>query len=220
MMLTKGDHIYVGIGHIYGPPFIARVLLYRLFDCNCAALIYHLQGSHVSAVHTFGKIQAMTASGGQKPTQLRAHLSLTSASMGLTDLLALPATPLELPEEGSTIHSFGDLAMRLEKFALRFTEKLILASEPLPLCQLGISGSAYHVTGRIDVSLWPEKVQAVNRKRQCWRLSLLNKKDNVNYDLESASDWSLTALDIEMQDGFQPAHEVILHKAAGHLKKG
>lgn len=212
MTLSKNDHVHVGIGHIYGPPFLARVLLYRLFESNCAVLIYHLKGGEVSDVFNLGKVQAVAAYGGQEPTQLRAHISSTSSSMELKDLLALPATQLALPIEGATSNSFGDVIIRVERFTLPFTEKLVTAYACLPQQELRISGSAYQVTGRVQIALWPDAVQSANLMQRCWKLSLCNLRHHKNYDLESGGDWSLTALDIEMEEAFQATHEVSLEK--------
>ena len=212
MILSKNDHINVGIGHIYGAPFMGRVFLYRLFECDCAVLIYHLQDEEVSDVRTFGNVKAVAARGGCEPGELWVHISLTSASMDLEDLLALPATRITLQEDGFTIKSFGDVVIRIERFMLQFTEKLILAYAWFPQHKLTISGSAYYVIGCMDVSLLPEASQWKNQQRRCWKLSLYNIKHNRGYNLDSNSDWSLNVLDTGMQKGFKATHYVTLCK--------
>jgi hypothetical protein len=214
MTLAKNDHIYVGIGHIYCPPFLGRVLLYRLFECDCAVLIYHRELGSVSNVFAFGRVQAVAASGGSEPNQLMVHFSFASASVDLKDLLALPATQLALPEDGATASRFGDVNLRVERFSLPFTQRLIVAYACLPRRELRISGTDFQVAGRMDVSLWPNTVRSNTLERRCWKLSLCDVRRSISYDLESVSNWSLTALDIEMEPGFQATHEITLRKVA------
>ena len=92
MTLSKNDHIYVGMGDLYAPPFVGRVLLYRLFECNCALLIYHPVGGGVSDVSDFGPMQQWQLIADTSRLNLQSISVLTSASMDIKDLLALPAT--------------------------------------------------------------------------------------------------------------------------------
>jgi hypothetical protein len=188
MTLSENDYIDVGIGHLYGPPFLSRFLLYRLLDCNQAILIHHRQESRVSA-STHGKVVEMNVTVGW-PTIVYVHYCSTSASVKLNDLLELPATEMPVPRSVATIERFNNLTIRIESFDLALTEKKLIAYEKMPRRTMRIRKSGYHVTGPIDVAYWPNKVQSGNVKVRCMKLSVGKWNNETNYNILESETFS------------------------------
>jgi hypothetical protein len=197
MELTRMDHIDVGDGWLHGPPFLARYLLYRLFDCNCSLLVYHSQDeSGISSVDTSGNLAVTSnvASSEGPPTSIYVNCDFESALTPISDLLTLSAVRLSLSTSSVTVATFGVVAVRVQWFLLPLTKKLLIAGELSPLVEFDMAKSGYYVTGPIGASSWPASVLSAQKKRPCWRVSVDNVAHQVNYNLQETSDWSLTAL--------------------------
>jgi hypothetical protein len=210
MCLSENDYIYVGAGHLYGPPFLSRFLLYRLFDCNQAILIHHGETGVVSA-SSHGNVTKMVAT--EVPiTVIYAHCCFESALVSMKELLKLPSVEIPMPRNAPIIKTFEEFAIRLEEFNLSLTEKMMFARENLPRQTLKFRESDYQVTGPVNVSFWPEKVLSSNLTFRCIKLSVAKSNTETDYNIQSDFDWGLTALDME-EDG-QPPFEVNLERVA------
>jgi hypothetical protein len=207
--LSRDDCIYVGIGSLYGAPFLCSHLIYRLFDLNCALLIYHEAVSGGATVNSCDNV-SLIATSVRPVTSIHVHCSFKSASADFADLLNLPSTRVSLTANNPATADFNDLSIQIEPFVLPFTEKLIMACEPFPPREFRIAQSAFHVNGPLDVSSWPAKVQAGNLKQRCWKLLVNFTKHKTSYNLKSECDWSLTALDVD--ECSRPTLEVTLRK--------
>jgi len=211
LQLSKDDHIFVGIGWLYAPPFLGRYLLYHLSDLGCSLLIYHSRERHASPVSVIGNVSSVEASREGPPTDAYVHCSSRSGAAALADLLELPPIRITLPGDTPVDTVIGDLAVRVESVRLPLTEKLIMACGPLPSVDLGIVGSAYCVAGPMQVSYWPVKIQDRGAKQRCWKVAICNQRNATRYDPNSDCDWSLTALD--MEQGLIPECAVTLQRA-------
>jgi len=207
-MLSANDHIEVGIGRLYGPPFLSRFLLYRLFDLNQAILICHRETSSVSA-SSHGKLTAMRATY-VPPAVIYAHCCCESAIANVEELLRLPAVEIPAPANKAIIERLNDLAIRLEEYNLALTEKLIVAYEKEPRHTMPIEKSSYRVTGPINVAYWPDRIQSANIKRHCIKVSVSKWNTKTCYNIESVADWGLSAFD--MEEVGQPPFEVNLER--------
>jgi hypothetical protein len=217
MELSEKDHIDVGAGWLYGPPFVATYLLYRLFDCNSSVLIHHRPEACVPAADSFPNVSfgdltltTNVASAEGPPTAVYIHCDVACASTRVEDLLNLPADRLVLSMEVPTIAAFDDVVVRVERFPLHFTERLMIAGELAPLCDFWVAKSDYRVVGRIGVSFWP--VGARPKKLRVWKVSVENAQSNAIYNVQSACAWSLTAFHFE--EGPESTIAVTLDKAA------
>lgn len=195
MILSENDYIEVGIGSLYGPPFLSRFLLYRLFESDQAILFYHRETGSVSA-SSHSKVTTMVATY-VPPAVIYAHCCSESASANVEDLLKLPAKEIPVPTNATTIERFNDLAVRIEVFALALTEKKIIAFEKEHRQTMRIGESDYYVTGPVNVSYWPDRVQSANLKLRCIKLSVYKWNTEMSYNIQSVSNWGLTALDME-----------------------
>jgi hypothetical protein len=195
MILAENDYIEVGIGRLFSPPFLSRFLLYRIFESNQALLFHHLETGSVSATSQ-GKVTTMIATY-IAPTVIYAHYCSKSASDNVEDLLKLPAKEMRVPTNTPTIEQFDDLDVRSEAFALPFSDKKIIAIAKEQRPTMAIGKSDYRVTGPVNVSLWPGKVQTAKLKICCTKLSVYKRNTKAHYNVQSVSNWSLTAFDMD-----------------------
>lgn len=209
MMLSQNDYIEVGIGCLYAPPFLSRFLLYRLFECDQAILIYHRETSSSGSASSHGRVTTMVATY-VPPTVIYAHCCFESAFANVEDLLRLPAAEIPVPKNAAIIERFNNLTIRLEEFNLGLTEKKIVAFEKEPRHTMRIGKSDYHVTGPVNVSYWPDRVQTGILKLRCIKLSVGKWNTKTSYNIESVGHWGLTALD--MEEVGQPPIEVNLER--------
>lgn len=212
MKLTELDQIDVGNGWLYGPPFLTRYLLYRLFDNHCSILIYHSrQEGGISSVMTENNlaITSNVASSEGPPSSIYVNSDTDSAFTPLEDLLRVRAVRFHLSPESATVAQIGNVAIQVEWFSLSITSKLLIAGELPALREFEIANSGYFVVGQMVVSSWPGTTMA-NKNRSCWKVSVRNTKNNADYDLRSTCDWSLTAL--HKDQGPEPAFAVSLQK--------
>ena len=206
MILSANDHVEVGIGRLYSPPFLGRFLLYRLFDINHTILICHQETGSVSASKQ-GNMAAMVAKYAP-PAIIYAHCCFESAFANVDDLLSIPPVELPVPGDAACTERFKNLDIRLEQYNLALTEKLMVAYQQEPQRTMRIENTNYRVSGPINVVYWPTRIQAAHIVSHCIKVSLYNRNNKRNYDLESIPGWELSALD--MEETGQPPVEVAL----------
>jgi hypothetical protein len=196
MFLSKNDQIEVGLGCLYGPPFLSRFLIYRIFGSKRTILLRHKEAIVDSTVSTFGNVTEVSARF-VHPTIIYVHCCFDSAFAGLDDLLRLPAVEMPVPKSAATIAQLEDVTVRLERLDVGYTEKIIVARETENQRTMRLEKSDFQVTGPIKITLWPSKAQIKDSKRRYIKVSVGISGSDIGYDLDSAGDWSLTALGME-----------------------
>jgi hypothetical protein len=208
MILSENDYIEVGTGHLYGPPFLSRFLIYRLFDCNQAILIYHREIGVVSGSR-HGNVTISVAT--EVPiTVIYVHCCFESAFANMKELLKLPGVEMQIPKNAPTIRRFDKFTILLEEFNLSLTEKILMANRRSPQQTLKLGKSDYQVAGPFNVSFWPEKVQLSNIKLGCIKVSVINSNKETDYNIQFGCDWGLAAVD--MEENNQPPFEINLER--------
>ncbi len=213
MILSPNDYIEVGVGQLYSPPFLSRILIYRFFDYGQAVLIYHRETSNI-AIDNHSKGATMIATE-IPPTLVYVHCCFESADISLSNLLKQQAVEIPMPTKLPVVEKFKNLSIRLEQFALKFTEKIIVTDKKEQQQMLFLGNSDYRVTGPVRILTTPEIIKSSNVKLNCIKASVTNINSETVSKAQSDFNWELTAVDMKHD---QVLAEVALHKG-GSLNK-
>jgi hypothetical protein len=199
--LSRTSWIQAGIGRIFSPPFTAHALMFRLPDQDCAILVNHAP---------------------PRPAEMREHADLQLATVVFSEPESIyvryaasarvpvarlaKSTPRQFPLEREC-----DVQIPCERVILTITWD-VLAMEHLCVpgarvsreAQYRIAHSRYVVRSRRRVhELGQEVPLAAQARWPCWRLEACDQQTRACYDVDSTSDWSLLAC--EMQTEARPS---------------
>jgi hypothetical protein len=124
--------------------------------------------------------------------------------------MRLPVVEIPVPGTGTTIKRLNNLTIGIQQFDLGLTEKIVVAFEKGHRHTMRIGESDYHVTGPVNVSYWPHRVQTGIVKLHCLKVFIRNGDSRTSYNIQSITDWQLTALD--MEEVGEPRLEVSLER--------
>ena len=213
MVLSESDVILVGIGHLYGPPFLSRFLLYRLFDINRTVLICHKSTNEVATNSNYFTHASTVVQCGL-PTKVYVHFCVESANATLEELLRLPANEISIKKNGTSYQRYNSLTISIEDSYWESTEKQVMVFRGLYQESVRLEQSEFCVSGPLHIARTPEKVVLAKMKSHCLKVYVSDSSSGINYNLHKNGNWELTALD--MEDEGQPSFEVNLRKSKKH----
>lgn len=189
---------------LYGAPFHARCLLYRLHDINCSVLVYHkpnvtagpskvTQGKFTTVSHFTSVCHAVT--------EVFVHHA-NSSTVAFSKLIDSPPIQLNLSDDGNAHCTFGEMAVMLEHFQLSAKEMFMTFPGRGRQFEEQISETSYWVKGPVAVASFGKELKeqtgsAEETKMHCWKLSVGDVSRKQYYDITESCNWSLTAMHIE-----------------------
>lgn len=194
--------IHTGTGRLYGPPFVSRCLLYRLYDVSLALLIHH-EPTVSSATDTEAAL-GVTAfkTVVREPSAIYVH-HVRSVKGTLKGLAEAPPARLDINTTSTLRQSFGEIMLEVEPLLLPLKDMFILGSDCGRSSEYQIARTAYWVKG-------PARMARLGTGSgggfRCWKVSVLSGDGNTTYDFFSAHDWALAALSTEKD--LQPTVEI------------
>jgi hypothetical protein len=208
MRLLPYEWIFIGSGQLFASPFVSRVVLYRLYDINCSVLVYHKQlVSRVSSGHRGETTTFKCVVGTAEAVQV--HVA-ASTRQGLNDMATLPSTLVDLSDAGEARGYLGKVALSVEPFALPVSKMLIAAGDSASILKHQVDDTSYHVSSRAPLARLGADAELSTFR--CWKVLVRNTITSEVYDINSTTEWSLTALTID--DDWQPKVEMRLERHA------
>jgi hypothetical protein len=203
-MLSTSAWIYYGPGELYGSPFVTRCLLYRLHDINCSILVYHkpnvTSGPSKVIKHKFATVTHLT-SVCHAVTEVYVHYANSSTTALSKPVNSMPIE-LKLSDNLSPQCTFGGTTVILKRIQLPCNEMFSAFPGRGRLFEQQISGTDYWVKGPVAVVDMGKELEektgaASEAKMRLWKLSVGDPSRRQYYDLSTAREWGLSALDVE-----------------------
>ncbi len=217
-MLSTSSWFFFGAGELYGAPFRARCLLYRLHDINCSILIYHKRNitsvnvndqTRDQIIRTLGplnsppfKVANVVASNYESVTEVLVH-HMGSSTVSLSELIDSSPIRLNLSEDTSPQCQLRGISVILELAHLPVKEMLRVYPEQDKMFEQPISETCYWVRGAVDVvenpfeSVFQRMPEAQNSAMRSWKLSVGDPVSKEYYALSQSRNWELAALDVK-----------------------
>lgn len=207
MTISQSTWIYDGLGNLYGPPFVTRCLLYRLYDIDCSVLLYHERNVTRRGLVEFAY---------QEIKEVHVH-HLGSASVPLIELVGAPASKIALSKRSPAQSRVGQIMVRAERVYLKCKDMVmalpclewnrlsvdesIRSAYSIPALRAGagypfehqICGSSYSIRSE---SVGPVEMTAAPLEANmcCWKVSVENLSSLEGYGLGESCKWKLIAL--------------------------
>jgi hypothetical protein len=199
-MVSNSPCFYFGPGQLYGWPFMARCLLYRLHAVNCSILVYHkpnIADGSVDVVEDESANVMQTTSVHHTVTEVFVHYA-NSSTAALSKLAASKPIELKLSEGLSPRCAFGEIGVVLERVQLPCKEMFFAFPSRGLQFERQISETNYWVKGPVAVNPVPvDKLSDESAQIRCWKLSVGDLIRRQYFNEKEPRNWSLTALEIE-----------------------
>ena len=209
MELPPSAWIHTGTGCLYGPPFVSRCLLYRLYDIKLTLLIHH-EPTISSATNPKSETGVMAFDTVvRRPEAISVHRA-PSLEISLNELSKMPAISLKINNTSPWHGSLDGISLKIEPFQLPVRDMYILGNECGRNFEHQITNTACCVQSSARIAALGTGFKNAYR---CWKVSLFSSDTKASYDFYSARDWDLTSLSIE--EDWKPILEIRLVKVKG-----
>jgi hypothetical protein len=202
------DWVFNG-GVFYGPPFISRALLYRIYDRNCSLLVYH-EPTVTSTVGSPAEIKSSSTetvfnyhSVVQEPESMYVCHS-RSASSTFDELVRMEPLRLHVSKSSKVERPLGDFLLRVEPHRMPVSQMFAIGGTEH---DYEIEGTAYRIQSEIPIAPLFATRNA-DGLFSCWKVVLSEKGES--YDLSSRKNWALSAM--ELDDSLQPSSVMHLER--------
>ena len=194
-MVSNLPWFYFGAGQLYGWPFMARCLLYRLHAVNCSVLVYYkpnVTGGSVDVVEDDAATVMHLTSVCHAVTEVFVHYA-NSSTAALSRLAGSMPIKLKLSEGPSPRCTFGETGVLLERFQLTCKEMFCAFPSRGKQFEQQISETNYRVKGPVAV----ENLANESAQMRCWKVSVGDLVRRQYFNEKESRNWSLAALEIE-----------------------
>ena len=194
-MLSISSWFYFGPGQLYGWPFMARCLLYRLHAIDCSILVYHkpnVIAGPVDVVKDESATVMHMASACHAVTEVFVHYA-NSSTAALSKLVGSTPIELKLSEGLRPRCTFGETGVVFEHFQLPCNEMFCAFPGRGRQFEQQISETSYWVRGPVAV----DNLANESAQMGCWKLLVGDLVQRQYYNVKESRHWSLTALAVE-----------------------
>jgi hypothetical protein len=211
LSLAVTDWVYVGPGGLYSPPFVSRILLYRLRDLGCSILIHH-ENNVRSSIHDDADGRESICEAVVHSLDAAEVRFVSSATESLGGLLKVPSTVITVSGSRAAQQTFGKVTVFVERYNLRIGGMHDLAAGSRPYYEYHIATTPYSIVSPLPLVGLGRQFAGANGCFECYRVRLGVRGQTERHDLHCHHDWTLTALKVD--EAWRPVIELRLERSA------